>query len=202
VTRTDGVPAASLAVRRRRESRRQEWEEQTLLAELLLRYLDPKTTFWSSLENRPRSLVGGIFQRRRGVKSGLPDVLVVAHGQAVFVELKSRRGVATPAQKERAAELVAAGAAWFLARSARATLAALNRSGVVFRRQWTPPRLEPWEGPWPFPDASRPLPQHPQVAGERQEARRRSRERKRAQKLAAQAAAELDGDAGPARATA
>jgi len=39
--------------------------------------------------------------------------------------------------------LGAAGADWWLARSARAALMALHLSGVVFRRKWKP-RLKPW----------------------------------------------------------
>jgi hypothetical protein len=53
VNRIDGMPltaAAELpAVRRRRESQRQEWTEQTRLAEMLDEYLDPADTFWTSL---------------------------------------------------------------------------------------------------------------------------------------------------------
>ena len=53
VNRIDGMPltaAAELpAVRRRRESRRQEWAEQIRLAEMLDEYLDPADTFWTSL---------------------------------------------------------------------------------------------------------------------------------------------------------
>ena len=80
VNRIDGVPpsaaAGSFAAQRRRESRHQEWSEQTKLAALLAKYLDPESTFWTSLENKPISRVSGMFQKRRGVRSGLPDVLV------------------------------------------------------------------------------------------------------------------------------
>jgi hypothetical protein len=38
------------------------------------------------------------------------------------------------------------GAKWWTARSARAAMMALVRSGVVFRHEWKPSRLEPWEG--------------------------------------------------------
>ena len=70
---TDSARAESLAVRRRRESRRQEWAEQTKLAEMLDKYLNPADTFWTSLENKPISLLSGLFQKRRGVRSGIPD---------------------------------------------------------------------------------------------------------------------------------
>jgi hypothetical protein len=161
--RIDGVPpstaAESFAVQRRRESQRQEWTEQTKLAEMLDKYLDPVDTFWTSLENKPISRLSGIFQKKRGVRSGLPDVLVIWRGKPIFVELKSRAGVASKAQKQIRLEMLPAGADWWLARSARAALMALHLSGVVFRRKWKPPRLKPWQGP--FADPHRQLPQAP-----------------------------------------
>jgi len=94
----------SLAVRRRRESRSEEWREHIRLAELLAEYLDPACTFWTSLENKPISAVTGMFQKMRGVRRGLPDVLVIYRDGArlcvIFIELKSRRGVASKAQKQ------------------------------------------------------------------------------------------------------
>jgi hypothetical protein len=178
----DGMPptavAESFAVQRRRESRREEWTEQTKLAGMLAKYLDPACTFWTSLENKPLSRLGGIFQKRRGVRSGLPDVLVIWRRKPIFVELKSRAGVASKVQKQVRLEMLRAGADWWLARSARAALMALHLSGVVFRRRWKPPRLKPWEGP--FADPHQRLPQAPDVAARRRTARRRWRERHRA----------------------
>jgi hypothetical protein len=95
VSRIDGMfeiaAPETLAVRRRRESRREEWTEHIKLAELLDKYRDPSCTWWTSLENKPLSMISGIFQKRRGVRSGLPDVLVVFSGKPIFLELKSRR---------------------------------------------------------------------------------------------------------------
>jgi hypothetical protein len=186
----------TLAVRRRRESRREEWNEHTKLAVLLERYLHPSCTFWTSLENKPLTMLSGIFQKRRGVRSGLPDVLIVYRHTTgtivIFLELKSRRGLASKVQKQLRLEMLPAGAVWWMARSARAGLMALHLSGVVFRRNWVPPRLEPWEGP--FADPTQRLPQHPKVAAERREAKRRSRERLR-KREAAKFAAKRD-DAG------
>jgi hypothetical protein len=61
-------------------------------------------------------------------------------------------------------------------RSARAALMTLHLSGVVFRRKWEPPQLQPWEGP--FSDPTQRLPQHPRVARERAEAKARYRLRR------------------------
>ena len=172
---TDNGAAGSFAAQRRRESRREEWNEQTKLAALLTKYLDPTCTFWTSLENKPLSQLSGTFQKRRGVRSGLPDVLVIFCQKPIFVELKSRAGIATKAQKQLRLEMLPAGAVWYMARSARAALVALHLAGVVFRRRWKPPRLKPWEGP--FADPTRRLPQAPDVAARRRAARRRWRPR-------------------------
>jgi hypothetical protein len=174
--------APELAIARRHEARREEWNEHINFAEMLERYRDPTCTFWTSLENKPLSPLSGVFQKKRGVKSGLPDVLVISNGKTVFVELKSRRGVASKVQKERRLEMLPAGADWWMARSARAAMMALHLSGVVFRCEWKPSRLEPWEGP--FADPTQRLPQHPVVAAERAAARKRCRERKREREAA------------------
>src|SRR6516162_4349546 len=123
------------AKRGRRQARREEWGTQTRLAALLQHYLDPSTTFWSSLENRPSSLLNGILQKKRGVRSGLPDLMVIFGRPPVFVEVKSPAGIASKAQKQVRQELLAVGCRWWMVRSARAALTALQRSGVPFRRR-------------------------------------------------------------------
>jgi hypothetical protein len=178
-----------LAVQRRREGRREEWNEQTKLAALLREYLDPARTYWTALENKPLSPMSGVFQRRRGVKAGIPDVEVIFRQPSgsvliVFLELKSRRGVASKAQKQARAEMLPAGAVWWMARSANAAMMALHLSGVPFRQPWQPPPLEPWEGP--FADPHQRLPQEPTVAAERRATMQAWRERHRARKAGQQ----------------
>jgi hypothetical protein len=114
------IAPESLAVRRRRESRREEWTEHIKLAELLEKYVDPSCTFWTSLENKPLTVISGIFQKRRGVRSGLPDVLVIFSRKPIFLELKSRRGLASKVQKQ-----VVGGAVF----RSDATLAAASEGG-------------------------------------------------------------------------
>jgi Holliday junction resolvase-like predicted endonuclease len=53
----------------------------------------------------------------------------------VFVELKSRRGVASKAQKQTRDEMLPAGAEWWMVRSARAAMTALRRAGVQWRER-------------------------------------------------------------------
>jgi hypothetical protein len=188
---TDSGPNASLAVQRQRFSRREEFAAQVRLVAMLAEHLDPASTYWTSLENRPRSPMSGVFQRMRGCRPGVPDLVVIQRGPGsvliVFVELKSRRGVASKAQKQARAEMLPSGAVWIMARSPRAAMEGLHRAGVQFRRSWEPQQLEPWEGP--FFDPNQRLPQEPGVRAERRASQQRWRERQRACK-AAQLAAE------------
>jgi hypothetical protein len=77
---TDNAAAGSVAVQRRRESRREKLSEQTELAELLAKYL-PAGVFSSGLKNKPLSRLSGFLQKQRGITSGLPDVLVLYRGK-------------------------------------------------------------------------------------------------------------------------
>jgi hypothetical protein len=186
----------TLAARRRREGRRkgrrEEWTEQTKFAKMLASYLDPGCTCWTALENRPLSWLSGFLQKRRGVKSGVPDVVVIQWQSGrllvVFIELKSRRGVASKSQKQFRLEVLAAGGSWWMARSARAAMTALHHAGVQFCQPWVPPPLEPWEGPTADPHQR--LPQEPTVAAERRATMRAWRERRRRAREAAKLASE------------
>jgi hypothetical protein len=91
----------------------------------------------------------------------------------VFVELKSRRGAASKAQKKARAEILPSGALWVLARSARAAMVGLQRASVRFRRTWEPPPLELWERP--FTDPNHRLPEEPSARAECRAAQRRCR---------------------------
>jgi hypothetical protein len=183
---TDSGPIASLAVQRQRLSRREEFAAQMRLVAILAEHLDPTCTYWTSLENKPRSPIGGVFQRMRGCRPGVPDLVVIQQQPGsvlvVFVELKSRRGVASKAQKQARAEILPAGAVWIMARSPRAAMVGLQRADVKFRRSWEPQQLEPWEGP--FSDPNQRLPQEPGVRAERRAAQQRWRVRQRARRSA------------------
>jgi hypothetical protein len=92
--------------------------------------------------------------------------MVIFRQRPVFVEVKSQAGIASKGQKRVRAELVAAGAQWWMARSARCA-DALRVSGVEFRWLWKPPELRAWEGL--FDDPNKRLPQAPEVAAHRRE---------------------------------
>jgi hypothetical protein len=138
------------------------------------------------LVGKPAIVVSnGLLAKRRGARAGLPDVMVIFCQRPIFVEVKSRAGVASKAQKQVRVELKVAGVQWWMARSVAATLTALRRSGVRFQRPWKPPALKPWEGP--FTGEEKRLPQHPAVAARQREACRRWSERQRTRKAATQA---------------
>jgi hypothetical protein len=187
---------AARAAEGRRKSRREEFRVHTRLAELLQHYLDPRAVFWTSLENHPRTLLSGLFAKRRGVKSGLPDLMVICGRPPTFLELKAAGGGRpSPSQEAVRQQLTAVGCTWLMARSVRAALEALHRSGVPFKRPWKSPELLPWEGP--FDGSEKRLPRHPAVAARQREYARRWRERKRARGLAVR-----DDDGQPAAAEA
>jgi hypothetical protein len=189
---TGSAKAKSYAAKQRRKYRHIEWSEQIRLTRLLARYL-PDSVFWSALENAPRSALAGYLAKKRGVKSGLADIMVVHGGRVTFLEIKSPAGVPSKTQRQVCKELRAAGADWYCVRSAPAALEALRRSNVPFRREWKPPELQAWQGPFADPDKR--LPQEPGVAARRRVAQRAWRERRKRAREAAKSAAERAGTA-------
>jgi hypothetical protein len=121
--------------------------------------------------------------------------MVIFRQRPVFVEVKSKARVASRAQKRVRAELMAAGASWWMARSARGPRG-VAAFGVQSRLPWGPPELRPWEGP--FDGLENRRPQHPAVATQRREAARRRRERQRALKAAQATTARADATAASA----
>ena len=178
---TDSAKVETFAVRQRRKYRHIESSEQIRFTKLLAQYL-PDNVFWSALSNAPRTALAGYLARLRGVRSGLADLIVVYDGRVIWVEMKSPAGVVSKVQRQICAELRVAGADWYLARTAEAALAALRRSNVPFRQPWTPPPLEPWEGPFTgaMICSGQRLPQAPEVSAQRRAAQRRWRARQRA----------------------
>jgi VRR-NUC domain len=176
----------TLAAQRRRESRHEEAASQALVVEMLQELLDPAFTFFSALENKPRSVWSAQRQKRCGVRAGLPDLMIVVYWKPpVFIEMKSKRGVPSRVQKRVFADLRAMGADVYVARSAAAALEGLRRSNVPFRRPWQPLRqLADWEGPFIMTDPNERLPQAPEVAAQRRAEQRAWRERQRARKSA------------------
>jgi hypothetical protein len=168
-----------------------EWSEQVRLARLLDRWIDPQTTFWTATDPVTHSALAGWLRKRRGVKPGVPDTLIWQRRKSIAIEMKSRGGRCSPAQRAVRSALIRSGVQWWVCKSAHAAMWALKESGVNFRvfvrsdgavERWRQPALEPWEVPRRDPSERRPM--HPRTAARRREAARRRRERQRALKAA------------------
>src|SRR5215471_7260724 len=101
----DGAADRSFAITQRRKSRREEWKTQTRVAELLRRHL-PAGAFATALENAPRTALSGLLAKQRGTRPGLPDLLIIWRGIIVWIEVKSRRGIASEVQRRVRDELM------------------------------------------------------------------------------------------------
>jgi hypothetical protein len=167
-------------------SRREEWQEQVKLSCLLDKWLDHTCTFATATDPVASSATAGAMRKKRGVKPGLPDTLVLYRGKLVTLELKSRQGRCSASQRAAREALLRAGAEWWECRSAHAAMWALRKSGVRLRtlvhndgttERWRQPRLAPWEVP--RRDPAEPRPNAPDVAARRRAARQRWRARQR-----------------------
>ncbi|HEY4808721.1 MAG TPA: VRR-NUC domain-containing protein [Roseiarcus sp.] len=168
-----------------------EWSEQMKLARQLDKWLDDTCSFATATDPVASSALSGWLRRRRGVKAGTPDTLVWHRKRSIAIEMKSRGGRCSPAQREVREALIKAGVEWWMCKSARAAMWALKESGVKFRafvredgsiERWRQPALEPWEVPRRDPSERRAM--HPGLAAKRRDEARRRRER-RARGLAA-----------------
>jgi hypothetical protein len=173
-------------LRSKRPPRHEEWSEQIKLAALLDRWLDPSCSFWTATDPVAASATSGRGRRRRGVKPGIPDVIVWYCGRTTAVELKSRAGGCNPAQRMVRERLLRAGVEWWECRSANSAMWALADSGVKFREianedgameRWQQPELADWESP--RSDPTEPRPNAPEVLAQRRAAVQRWRERQR-----------------------
>jgi hypothetical protein len=194
--RTVVRPALSGARRLRsnRPPRHEEWSEQIKLAALLDRWLDPACSFWTATDPVAASATSGAGRKQRGVKPGIPDVLVWYRGRTITIELKSRQGACNPAQRIARERLKRAGVEWWECRSAKAAMWALAESGVQFREivnddgtieRWQRPELADWEVP--RRDLAESRPNAPEVLAQRRAAVQRWRERKRTRSPSRQA---------------
>ena len=128
-------------------------------------WLDPACSFWTATDPVAPSVTSGAMRKKRGVKPGVPDVLVWYCGKSIAIELKSRRGQCSPSQRSVREALLRAGAQWWVCRSANAAMWALYKSGVPFRtivhedgtiERWQQPELPAWEVPKRNPHERRP----------------------------------------------
>jgi hypothetical protein len=167
---------------------REEWLMQVKVARLFGIWL-PADCFWTATDATTTSPTTGLMRKKRGCRAGLPDLLILFRGQLIAVELKSRGGRCSAAQRLTREALIAAGGAWWEAPSANAAMWALAESGVTFRmiahrygiECWRQPALAPWEVP--RRDPAEPRPGAPEVAARRRTAQRRWREPRKAARM-------------------
>jgi hypothetical protein len=174
-------------------ARRAEWLAQAKLSRLLDRWL-PDDAFFTATDAVARSATSGAMRKRRGLKPGVPDVLIwCRHTGPIALELKGPSGRLSASQLAVREALLRANCIWWECRSANAAMAALAASGLEFREivqsdgsveRWRQPRLASWEQPRQGPGEWRAL--NPREAARKRTAARRWRERQRALKAAAE----------------
>lgn len=110
--------------------------EQTLhlqVAQFLEAALTPASVWFHCPNGGKRTRAeAGIFCGL-GVKSGIPDVVIVFDGQAHFIELKSTRGRIQPSQTEMMCRLRKAGARIAVARSLDEVIDHIQRWSIPLR---------------------------------------------------------------------
>lgn len=93
-----------------------EHDLQRCVAEYLDRALPPDA-FWTSIDSAGRGAIQGARMKRRGVRKGAFDVLVIWASKTVWIELKSAKGRLTPDQHRFAEAAILAGHNTFICRS-------------------------------------------------------------------------------------
>lgn len=107
----------------------------------LLDYVLPKPdAYWFHIPNQGafreesrRTAIAGARFKKQGLKAGVPDNCVIWDGKAHFVELKSRNGRPSPAQKIVIPALQAAGSPVVIAYSLEEVMDALTAWGIPLR---------------------------------------------------------------------
>lgn len=110
-----------------------EWDFQTTVAEFLDLAL-PAEAFWSSVDMGPaRSKAVGGLRKARGLRSGIPDLIIVYQRITVWVECKTSTGTLSQAQKNVRLALLANGHHWALARTLDDVTQACAAVGIPLR---------------------------------------------------------------------
>jgi hypothetical protein len=136
-------------VGRNQSRRREEWQQQTVLAALLDRWL-PADAFWNATDPVAASATGGARRKLRGVKPEFLTGSVSPESDHARTEITAWRGQS--GQRIAREGLPHAGAEWWEWRSANAAMWALVESGVEFHEivsadgkveRWQQPELAP-----------------------------------------------------------
>ena len=93
----------------------------------------PASAFWTSIDAATRSAIEGQQKKARGVKPGIPDVLIVCKPITLWIELKARTGSVQETQRRVMRALIANGHQWYVARSVAEVETILIRCGIPLR---------------------------------------------------------------------
>lgn len=98
-----------------------------------LQHIIPDDATAQSFENRQNGPIEGRRRKGRGCLPGWPDIGVVWNTRTYYIELKTPTGRLSEAQKQRHAELKAAGAPLAVCRSLEDVLFFLERHGMPLK---------------------------------------------------------------------
>lgn len=116
----------------RRKLVQREWGEQTTDARFLNHAL-PADAYWTAIDGgRAANRIAGAMRKRRGVKSGLPDWLIVWRGTTLWIERKIATAESELGHNQRltAERLQANGHLWARANDTFEVEAALRAAGI------------------------------------------------------------------------
>lgn len=100
------------------------------------KYLDLILTpdsFWTSIDHAAKGRFQGQMRKARGVKKGIPDILIQFAGRVHWIELKSPDGTLSKDQKDCHEAIVRAGGCVTVARSLEHVCDALARWQIPSR---------------------------------------------------------------------
>lgn len=103
------------------------------VAQYLDAVLPLENLFWTSIENNPRSRIAGALAKARGVRPGIPDVLIIWLGIPHWIELKAAAGSLSKVQRDVLPALERAGCRTTVCRSVSDVAGALDRWGIPQR---------------------------------------------------------------------
>jgi VRR-NUC domain-containing protein len=113
--------------------RHEEADLQRSVHQYLSWALPPDAVHYAVPNGLMRSQKARARAQGEGVAAGIPDIAIVHRGRALFVELKSRRGVMSPEQRSMLRKLEYCGCPVLLCRSAPEVEAGLRGLGVPLR---------------------------------------------------------------------
>ncbi len=131
------TPREAIALLTKPKSRKR--PEQTLhlqVADYLRVALRPPV-WWSSIDHGAGKMTPASagLRRARGVKSGIPDIIILWPNNKAGIELKALHGSLSPAQRQTIKEWNAAGAYVAVCKSLDEVVAALTNLGIPLHAQ-------------------------------------------------------------------